>query len=558
MKKLFPHRDLLLISLFALLAFFGSLVLLRVTGIHVSPDENANAFFAQQFSQTGRLAVFEPLNIAFNDALHPRSTVSVNGWLVPGGFIGLPVLYGIIISFFGGWILTFITPLLAIVALFAWYGLVKKIYDREIAALSSLLLAIMPAWWYYSARSLMPNVPFVAFLIFAGYFLITRPSKNKRYSEMDFVISGLLTGLALFIRPSELIWLALASVVAAVWFRTKCSIRPILLFLGSIVIALIPMLFLNQATYSSPFTTGYTVEADPSTRSARGGDIILSPELACGELCESVEVSGTESSSEIRQLLFPFGLSRTSTITNALSYGLGMFWWIAILGLIGLPLLFPTRQIESSKRNEQKAYLTFAAIASVYLIILYGSWTFYDNPDQSQVTMANSHVRYWLPIFVLATPAVAAAIRWISRRAFTPTARFLSTSALIIICLGLSVRTTFFLTDDGLVNVADTLAESHEIHEHLLNLTEPDAVVIVDRADKLFFPDRRVLYPLREESTYILMPRIVLRAPLYYYGITLPEKDLTWLNTEKLFGLGLRIELVETFGIETLYRIQKK
>ncbi len=543
MKKLFPHRDLLLISLFALLAFFGSLVLLRVTGIHVSPDENANAFFAQQFSQTGRLAVFEPLNIVFNDALHPRSTVSVNGWLVPGGFIGLPVLYGIIISFFGGWILTFITPLLAITALFAWYGLVKKIYDREIAVLSSLLLAIMPAWWYYSARSLMPNVPFVAFLIFAGYFLIVRPSKNKRYSEMDFVVSGTLTGLALFIRPSELIWLALASAATAVWFRTKFSIRPILLFLGSMLIALTPMLFLNQATYGSPFTTGYTV---PSSN-------VPDPEIS------SISPASERATiSTISKFLFPFGLSKTSTITNVLSYGFGMFWWMAALGFIGFPLLFPTRATESVKRVEQKAYLSFTAVATVYLIILYGSWTFYDNPDQSQVTMANSHVRYWLPIFVLVTPAVAAAIRWISRRAITPTARMISLSALIILCLGLSVRTTFFLSEDGLVNVASTLEASREIHEHVLNLTEPDAVVIVDRADKLFFPDRRVLYPLREESTYALMPRIVLRATLYYYGITLPEKDLAWLNNEKLFGLGLGIDPVETFGIETLYRIEKK
>ena len=41
-----------------------------------------------------------------------------------------------------------------------------------------------------------------------------------------------------------------------------------------------------------------------------------------------------------------------------------------------------------------------------------------------------------------------------------------------------------------------------------------------------------------------------------YYGITLPETDLSYLNDEKLKGLGLHIELVKTFDAETLYRIR--
>ena len=86
-------------------------------------------------------------------------------------------------------------------------------------------------------------------------------------------------------------------------------------------------------------------------------------------------------------------------------------------------------------------------------------------------------------------------------------------------------------------------------------LTEVDAVIIVDRADKLFFPDRRVIYPLRDEKTYALMLQIVALVPLYYYGITLPQADIDYLNGDKLKAMGLQIDFVENFGEESLYKI---
>ena len=86
-------------------------------------------------------------------------------------------------------------------------------------------------------------------------------------------------------------------------------------------------------------------------------------------------------------------------------------------------------------------------------------------------------------------------------------------------------------------------------------LPHVDAVIVVDHGDKIFFPERVVRYPLRDETTYDLMPRIVLRNALYYYGITFPDYDMEYLNGRKLAELGLQIELVQTFDEESLYRI---
>ena len=186
---------------------------------------------------------------------------------------------------------------------------------------------------------------------------------------------------------------------------------------------------------------------------------------------------------------------------------------------------------------------------------LYGSWRFNDNPDPTQITIANSYVRYWLPLYVLATPFTAGAIIWLSQKISTVFGKKLIIVLLMSLVVFFGVQTTFFSSQDGLLVEAQFLKESKEIREDVFIRVPENAVIIVDRADKIFFPDRRVLYPLRAERTFALMPTLVHRVPLYYYGITLPATDLQYLNEIKLASLGLRIELEIDYNRESLYRI---
>ena len=542
MRNIRPDQDKWIVGAFVALAFFGCLVLLRAGGMYVSPDETANAFFAKTFVRTGTLSVYEPLNAVLGDVLHPRSVVSIGARLVPSGFIGLPVLFGAIASLVGYWALPFLTPALAGVAVFAWYATVRKIYDRDTALFSAILLAIHPAWWLYSARSFMPNVAFLSLLIFSAYALVVRPSRGQRFAFVDPAFAGALAGLALFVRPSEVVWLAFAAVCAAVFARP--SAKTAALFLAGLAVAIVPLFSFNAATYGSPITTGYT-----AVSSAETGEPSEAP---------TSESAPAHVAAPAPSPFLPFGFSRHDIKENLLSYGFGLFWWMTLLAVIGFPLAFPRKSLAREHRPARNAYLAFAVAASAYLAVMYGSWTFFDNPDPTQVTIGNSHVRYWLPAFLLSTPFAALGIRWISRRAFTDLARHLASAILVLLCLGLSVRVAFLSPQDGIVRAAEGLEDARNVRAEVLGVTEQTAVIIVDRADKLFFPYRRVLYPLRDEATYALMPRIALRVPLYYYGITLPEKDVDWLNAEKLAGLGLRIDALRTFDIETLYRISQR
>jgi hypothetical protein len=124
---------------------------------------------------------------------------------------------------------------------------------------------------------------------------------------------------------------------------------------------------------------------------------------------------------------------------------------------------------------------------------------------------------------------------------------------LLILCVLKSAQLVFFGHDGFVPNIAalDTFEFKREA---ILSSVESDAIVITDRADKYIYPARRVVVPLRSESTYAAIPVMLKIVPVYYFGISLPESDLNYLNEDKLQALGVRIEWVSTLHEESLYR----
>lgn len=497
----------------AILFFMGSTVLWTIgsSELFVSPDETANHWFIREFVRDGDLRIAEPINDVLDGFIHPRSTVALGGFLVPAGFLGLPTLYGGVALLLGLSFIPLLTSVLALIAVFCFRRLIKEWFDEKTANVTTLVLLFHPALWYYTARFLMPNVLFVSLVVFAAFLWFARPLKNA-WSPL---LSGVLLGLAFFVRVSEVYWLVPLIMALAVWKWKKIQKQDLIWFVVGGLIGTIPFFVMNTLTYGDPMTTGYTLPTD-------GG----------GE--QGVKGSGTRES-----LFFPFGIDLRSAARNIFDYGLALFWWLSALALIGFVRVW----------KSHRSYAVTFFLLALWLGVWYGSWVIHDNPDPTRVTIANSYVRYWLPVFVLSTPLVAVGVVWLSgrfSRAFVPVS---------LACIALlGVWATFFSGQDGLWNVARTLARSREIREEVFSIAEPDAVMIVDRADKLFVP-RRVTYPLRDERTYALMPRILEFVPLYYYGITLPQQDMDYLNGRKLKDMGLQIQHLRTFDEESLYRI---
>ncbi|HBK35222.1 MAG: hypothetical protein UU08_C0030G0005 [Candidatus Uhrbacteria bacterium GW2011_GWE2_40_58] len=544
------------ITTFALVVFFSCFVLTRYTSIFVSPDETANAYFAQTFSQTGKLFTYDALSQRFNDLIHPRSIISVSGRLLPGSFLGLPVLYGAIISVIGEWSLLWLTPFFAFLAVFSWYAILKQIFAKQIAFYGTLLLAIHPAWWYYTSRSLMHNVLFLCLVLFGVFFLVVRPvhtlGKNARWSFLtssDFAFSAICFGLALFVRPSEVFWLAGAGILTALWFWKKWKRKEAFLFLMTFLIACLPLAWGNLSTYGGVLTFGYTSGQEELSVVQ---EIIIDP---TNVFASARTVWYQVLDFPVIKQLFPFGIHPRIVFTHIFHYVFLLFWWLTIPALFGLVILLFRINLPKEKQFLQQWYFVLFLFVTCWLGIMYGSWTFSDNPDPTQITMANSYVRYWLPIYVLSTPLIALTLHRFSQKAVTASVRKWTVVGVLSVFFLASTYAVFFQGEDSLLASSRTLSSSQQIREVVLDLTEPEALIIVDRADKLFFPYRRVLYPLRSEQTYALMPSVILYVPLYYYGITLPPQDLDYLNTDKLKKDGLFIEVMQTFEEETLYRI---
>lgn len=540
----------------ACLALFTWALLLRHEGtVFISPDEAANQFFAATFARTGTLEVFDPLNLAFGDALHPRSVISLNGFLMPGGFLGIPLLFGMLACLFGIWTIPFWTPILAVMAVYAWDATARRWFGEHIGRISAILLALHPVWILYTARSLMPNVPFVSFLLFAVWFLTCRPVRSfaswignsaphcawilaKKRAYGDAILAGISLGIALMIRPSEIIWIAPCAAIALWWQRRSIAPRASAVFVIATILSLLPLLPLQQRLYGSPWKIGYTAGVQTTSATL----VVVAAPLTLRATVES-----------FLSPVLPFGIHPRLVWKEAIAYGPSLMWWMFILAAIGLFVMWRTSPKE--ERATRRGYVLLAAGVTAYLLVLYGSWAIHDNPDPRLVTLGNSYVRYWLPAFVLLLPICAAGLEWIASRAHTERLRTVTYVSLILACATFSAQIVLFEPYDGLLADTVVLQKSTIIRDGVLARTEPDSVIVVDSADKILWPYRHVLHPLRDEATYALIPRIATQGPAYYYGLTLPPQDLTFINEVKLAGTPFIFYPMQTFGNETLYHV---
>jgi hypothetical protein len=548
-----------------LVVFFISTLLLSASSerVFVSPDENAAFLFAKQFAETGTFAIIEPLNARLEGIIHARSMVAVGTSILPGAFLGIPFFTGSLLWIFGDAGALLFTPVLALLAILAWRKVVKELFDDPLLAdFSAFFLMAHPAFLYYSGRVMMQNVVFVSFLIFGAYFLIASPlhTLSKRYASelkrFEYLLGGMLMGMALFIRTAEIFWVLGLLAVLLYVYRAQIGWRNI----GAVLFGLFMMGcvigYANDTVYGNALLTGYTARAE------------------VGETASSVTSLIPPSVSDIASYVFPFGIHPRAIMRNEWQYEFLLYPWMTIPALIGFVLLLVRK---FNKNKTWKVFTIFSVVLAFWLGGMYGSWTFNDNPDPALISIGNSYARYWLPIFVTSTVfaayAVVAVYRVIKRWAVgvdvsvDPRVGTRERIRRSIPCffIFLALASTIYLSadlvlygHDGIMPTRAALSTFQSKRRAVILKTEGDAVIVVDRADKYLFPARKVVVPLRSEATYAALPGILREAPLYYFGITFPQSDLDHLNNVRLAENGLVITLVATFDNESLYKITKK
>lgn len=513
-----------------------------ISHVFPSPDERANAFFSQTFAENFRFCAPEPLNDVARGLVHPRSVVAPGTCLLPASFLGFSVLNGSLM-FFGGLVagalaafLSFaMTPLLAAAAIVAWWWLLWRASgDKRFADFGAILVLIHPAWWYYGARVMMHNVPFVSLLMIGAALAFYA---YQRASRSIGALAGVAIGLGFSLRlvefPLAIILLIVAGLLWHQTLRTNALVRRVAVWAGTgIVVVLGAYLVLNHVVYGSWFATGYTL---PDARST--GDAVVSVSLI----------------QHIFNLLFPFGIHPRAVLGHVIEYGVQLYPIFSGLALLGLVFSW------KAKKYVWRKGTVLLLIAATWLGVVYGSWSISDSISAQAVTIGNSYVRYWLPLFVASSLYGAYVLRRLSERSRAMT--FVVFGVLVGMFF-LSARTVFGGTD-GLFATRDALVSYEDIRARVIDRVQCSEggdyrpVVIVDYADKYLFPDCRVIVPLRSDATYAIIPTLIDVVPLYYFGLTLPDQDLEYLNTGKLWGNGLQIAPLESIGNQTLYQITR-
>ena len=542
-----------------------------------SPDETANYVFSKYYSQENKLSITENYNLIAKDIMRPRSFRSDNGEIKPVSFLGIILVYGTIAKIFSYRIIPFLTPFFGAIGLIFFYLLNKKLFSKENAFLSVFVLAFFPPYVYYTVRSMFHNVLFVVFLIIGLYFSVRMVEKMETETKKTLLngllysaLGGLFVGLAVVTRTSELMWILPVLLIILVFNLKKIGIYKLLVFLIFLFVSLSPVLHYNKVLYGAPLSGGYS-EMNSSIQNLKDSGAKMLKTTVTGDF---KKYSGIVN--EVKKTLFYFGIHPRQSFHMFKYYFVQMFGWLFWVGLAGITL-FAIKYKKSKKRHW--VYLFSWLVLSFILIIYYGSWTFYDNPDPRSHTIGNSYTRYWLPVYLGIIPFFVYFVSQITRivgkflaskkekinnkffHLYISKAFLANSFRAIIVILIFFWSANFLLagSEEGLVFLYQKSLKTKSEWQSLIKLTESNSVLITRYHDKLVFPERKVIVgDFNDKNMNIIYADLAGRLPVYYYNFSLRKIDIKYLNDKKFKELGIQIKEVKKITNDfTLYKIVK-
>lgn len=465
------------------------------TLIFNQPDEMANYAFVKEWVLRGEVGIAESMTEVSLSQVHPRSMTVVEGRLVPIGFPGFIAIMSSLLRpavwLFGehsfNWLVVKVTPLVGVLSAWLLFGIVRALgLGKRAGLVGALLLLILPPWWYYASRPLQANI-LVVFFILTG--LWAGLLKNNSWTR--FFLVGLSFGLALYVRPSEWVWVFGLMGILGYYNRELLNCKRVFLFgLGSGIMATI--FFLTQfAFYGNWLGSGYVRPmADGST---------------------GVITAGPQGIYWVQALFLPFGFNALAIIKTLYQYGFKLFLPWAVTALLGFGFLWKDKKEQPLLWK----YTLGVGLLGVWLALYYGSWQFTDNLA-GQVSIGSSQVRYFLPLFVLAVPLIVYLFeklwswKWFGKL-----------TVILIGCalLSASVKSVFFKFE-GLYQVRTTVAQYYEWREEIVKQTPVNAVIVTRYADKYVYPDRKVLATIDTADGQEAVVKLVRAGvPLYWYDL---------------------------------------
>ncbi len=520
-----------------------------------SPDETANYFFSKQFALHSALGYQEPLLKASNAYVHPRSMTAVDEQVVPVGFLGLPVLYGLLAKIFGIGALPFFTPFFASITALFFYILLRSIFSKPVAVVSALLLLMHPAYVYNANRAMLPNVLFIDLLIIGSALIVCAvQKKNILGGTMLGVCAGCALGASVWVRFSESPWVFGLLLAWGIIVMRSLRLNVVLAFLSGMALPLGLMLFFNAHVYGNPLLFGYQTASLPNAVAQLESSGSVFQNLVRGDMSAAFQQS-LPILKALKHALVPFGIQKEIFIKTFLDYGVFFFIPFTILALFGFFVAVRNALSEFffQKKVGQLLWIISAIALSAWLIVFYGSWVFHDNLDR-EVTIGTSYLRYWLPMFIVTLPFGASLLVAVYGQARGYVSRVIVLSMVSSLAI-FSFASVFTGSSESITAMQNEITFYHAKREFITNTTPPNAVIVSARSDKIFFPDRKVAEQTSDFRELELMKNVMGEAPVYYYGLWNKE-DAAYISKKYFTQYGLALEFVaDADEREHLYRV---
>ncbi len=500
-----------------LFLFLATILPRATTEVFASPDETAVAAFARGWSlnEGFKLPTGIPESLQDIPGLHPRSMVQQGEWLVPVGFLGMPMLAA---PFEWAWegSSAFLTALLILSSAWPLFRLASRL-GKTAAWTSVIVYLSFPTVLLYANRGLFPNLPVVALAIWSIWLLREEHRRNDVRREIIIgAISGVLIGFAITIRSPEALWIVPWMIWAA-WGRvTRGRITALIVTLGFVCGI---GYFASVQTYGSLTpTNGYWLKDVLPLQEAMINEIGLDPFAHAPTLKERI------------QEILPFGVHPRAAWKNIRIFLFGMMGlWVAA-ALMGVAL-----KVRNIGREAWTMKWMIPAVLTGWtfcvLMLFYGQSLYADNINQAP-SLGNSFLRYLLPM----VPLIAIGIGMLAQAVWESGKRGR------VFAMGITI---FFAVygilfanlepQEGIMKTHDELQRYVRIRDITERLVEPGMVVLSERSDKIFVGlPLVVVSPLPEMASW---PTIVQRGtPVVWFHrflYELPDEGLSMMLVDE-------------------------
>jgi hypothetical protein len=174
---------------------------------------------------------------------------------------------------------TLVVPLLTALVAFPLHRLAKSLFDRQVAALACVLLALSPQVWFTGATYL--SQPSSSLALAWGTALLVTREREAAASRWTLLAAGACFGAAVLIRPLPSAAFALAAAADTFWRPATAPrerLSRLLLLAAPLLLAVVALGAVNRAQTGSALVSGYQAFHTPGEGigAVMGGGLALS------------------------------------------------------------------------------------------------------------------------------------------------------------------------------------------------------------------------------------------------------------------------------------------